>query len=209
MGIPMGMNFGLQKSTQCWKRKFRWLFTIEGSVSKVSSVSAPVLPPRKSARPNLQFKEFDVQHLTETIYFPSKPDWKPIPLSLYDLKCNDNPVFEWVRSAYDVDAGRWYPSLEIGRIPAWAGPLPVQPPQNDRYLLRGDSLKRTGFLTLFDGCGEALEEWVFENIWPQQINWGELEMSNSEIVTVDMTLRYDRAYEQQPTRTNVKSDQSC
>jgi len=187
--IPMGLNFGLQNSSQRFKRKFRWIFAIDDRGK--ATVAAPMLPPIKSSRPNINFKEFNVQHLTETIYFPGKPDWKPIPLSLYDLKCNENQVFKWIKSIYvpsEGKTGEWRPSLEKSSF---------------------GHFKRTGYLTLFDGCGFALEEWVFENIWPQQINFGELEMGNSDVVTVDLMLRYDRAYEREPARKTLESDQGC
>ena len=47
---------------------------------------------------------------------------------------------------------------------------------------------------MYDGCGEILETWTFENVWPNNIEWGELDMSDSSYVTIDLTLRYDRAY---------------
>ena len=50
---------------------------------------------------------------------------------------------------------------------------------------------------MYDGCGEMLEKWIFENVWPNNIEWGELDMSDSQYVTIDLTLRYDRAYWQQ------------
>ena len=47
---------------------------------------------------------------------------------------------------------------------------------------------------MYSGCGDVMEEWVYSNIWPNNIEWGDLDMSNQDVVTVEMTLRYDRAY---------------
>ena len=83
----------------CFKRKYRWLFKI----TDVSYDGVNALPPSKSARPSLSFKEMDAQHLNETLYFPSKPEWKPVNLVLYDVKNNSNvdPVWDWLTKIYD------------------------------------------------------------------------------------------------------------
>ena len=80
--MPQNMGLFSGFDTTCFKRKHRWLFEIE-DVSGDPAVSK-VLPPSKASRPNLQFKELEAQHVSETIYFPGKPDWKPITVTLYD-----------------------------------------------------------------------------------------------------------------------------
>ena len=42
--------------------------------------------------------------------------------------------------------------------------------------------------------GDILEQWIYENVYPSEINWGELDMDSSDVVVVEMTLRFDRAY---------------
>jgi hypothetical protein len=167
MGIPFD-------AAACWRKKNRFLFYIgERNIDPPAVVDDGVwaLPPQKGARPSLTFKETECQHLTETIYFPSKPDWKPISLTLYDIR-NTNPVFDWIKLCYDpTPAGQaaWFPSV-------------------------GNKFKKTASLYIYDGCGVQIESWIFENAWPQVAEWGDLDMSNSEVITVDVTLRYDRAY---------------
>lgn len=170
-GRSMGLFYGYEKS--CFKRKYRWMFTLPG-VAGDPNPSANVLPPSKASRPNLTFKEIEAQHISETIYFPGKPDWKPISITLYDNKNNYNPVFEYIRNYYD---------------PSFVGK------GNFKY---SSNLKiPKAKLELYSGCGNPIESWVFENVWPQQIEFGELDMSESGVVTVDLTLRYDRAWVQE------------
>jgi hypothetical protein len=164
----MGFDFGLEDPNLCLKRKFRWLFRIP----QVSSEGANTLPPEKGARPSLSFKEVEAQHLNEVIYFPGKPDWKPINLTLYDLKKNNNPIIEWLKQMYDPQSGAW----KIG------------------YGGGGQFKKDSATLEMYDGCGGIIESWTFENVWPNNIEWGELDMADSNYITVDLTLRYDRAY---------------
>jgi len=175
MGIPMGFaqdEWGDINKT-CFKRKFRWKFKIKDVMGE--GVSA--LPHYKGARPGLNFREMNGEHLNETIFFPSKPEWKQIPMTLYDIvKPDENPVFSWIKRAYNPkNCSGWFPA--------------VSP----------ESLKAIATLELFDGCGELLEVWTIEHAWPQNADFGDLEMNNSEIVTVDVNLRYDRAYITCPT----------
>lgn len=171
----MGMNMGMGKlgnSDLCMMRKFRWLFFIDG----VCDDGANALPPDKGARPSLSFKEIEVQHINEIVYFPGKPDWKPIQLTLFDLKMDNNPVFEWLASIYDVCGG----DDDEAEVSVWnAG--------------KGN-FKKNGKLRMFDGCGNIMEEWIFKNMWPNNIEWGELDMGNMDYVTVELMLRYDRAW---------------
>lgn len=183
----MGLDFGL--STRACKRKHRWLMTVSGVMGTSNDGGVSVLPPQKSARPNLAFKEMVARHLNEDVYYPAKPDWKPINLTLYDVKSDGNPenssenhpVFNWIRSVYvpidtpigggGIDRGTW------------------RPPVDNNFL-------RTADLALYDGCGTILERWVFEQAWPQNVNFQILDMGDSQIVTCDLTMRYVRAYVQ-------------
>ena len=165
----MGFDFGLEKPDLCLMRKFRWLFKID----EVCAQGVNSLPPEKGARPSLSFKEVEVQHLNEIIYYPSKPDWKPINLTLYDLKKNQNPVLNWIKEQYDTQNGTW----KVG----YGG--------DDRKFK-----KENATLEMYDGCGNVIETWKFINVWPNNIEWGELDMQDNNYLTIDLTLRYDRAY---------------
>jgi phage tail-like protein len=165
MGRNMSFDFGLGGMDVCFKRKFRWLFKIPD----ICADGVETLPPSKSARPNLTFKEAEVNHLTEIIYYPVKVEWKPISLTMYDILKPKHPVFEWIKNVYDPDEGTFNP----GGI---------------------EGFKKNCTLELYDGCGNVLETWRFENAWPQSVEFGELDMSSNDIVMLDITLRYDRAF---------------
>jgi len=171
-GRTMGLSFGLERADTCFKRKYRWLLKIDGVCGQDGSAGVQTLPPSKAARPSLSFKEMEVPHLNETLFYPVKPEWKPITLSIFDLKKNKHPVFEWLKTIYNPQEGKWKPSVTGGQ----------------------NGLKRRATLELYDGCGNTLEEWIFENAWPQGVEFGELDMGSSDLVTADITLRYDRAY---------------
>jgi hypothetical protein len=165
------MNFGenFDLSNNSFKRKFRWLLEIPD----VCGDKINTLPPSKSARPSISFKEIEVQHLSETIYFPGKPDWKPLNLTVYDVKTPDSshPIIKWISKLYEVDNFTF------------------------SYKKSCDGFK-VSFVNLFmfDGCGNKCETWTFESVWVQSADFGELDMSSSDVIYCDLTLRYDRAY---------------
>lgn len=168
MGISMGISKQLGGSEVALKRKFRWMMEIK----EVCGDQISVLPPNKGARPSLTFKESSVQHLNEEIFFPTKTEWKPITLILYDTSGKKHPVVEWLSKIYEInkESGfKWKPSI-------------------------GQQFKKDAKLKLYDGCGNVMESWVMQNAWPQSVEFGDLDMGSQEIVTVSVTLRYDRAY---------------
>lgn len=178
----MGLDFGLEKFDLKFKKKYYWMFFIKDVCAFDGGNGINVLPPSKAARPSISFKEMEAQHLNETIYFPGKPDWKPITLTLYEPVTNDNktkthPIFLWLQRIYNPQHGGWKPSI-----------TPADHRGTNNFKINSASLE------LYDGCGFILEQWRFESVWPQAIEFGNLDMGASEIVTCDVTLRYDRAY---------------
>lgn len=178
----MGLQFGLETNSfdetndrvaKTCLRRFRWLFKIEG----ISADGVQSLPPSQAARPNISFTESEARHLNENYFYPAKPDWRPVSLVLFDVfKSNEtgarkHPVFEWLQEAYDptIASGQnWYPAA--------------------------NGFIKQATLDMLDGCGTILETWRFEEVWPQAVDFGTLDMANNEILTCDLTLRYARAF---------------
>lgn len=178
MGIPggsMGLGFGLEKPTTIPKQKHRWLFYF----TDISAKGIGVLPPAKSARPSMSFKEIEVQHVTETIFFPGKPEWKTITLSLYDI-CSaynpkgEHPVMNWLKRLFDPESADYKFIIDEG---------------DD-----ANNFKLDAAVELYDGCGNCLEKWFLNNCWPQSCDFQDLDMGSSDVLLAEMTLRYDRAY---------------
>lgn len=167
MSRKMGLEFGLEDRTRCYKRKFRWLFRIP----EVSAVQINTLPPSKGSRPNLTFKEIEVQHASETVYIPGKPDWKPLTLTLYDVARGENPVFKWIKKLYDPQSG-----------------------DAIYKTMTQEGFAKRAELEMYSGAGDIIETWVFETVWPQAADFEDLDMGASDLCMVTLTLRYARAY---------------
>ena len=171
----MGMQMGLEGDGRYCKRQFRWMFTITNIVGDLgSSGSMQCLPPEKSARPNLAFKETNVQHLIEEVFYPTKPDWKPITITVYDLQKSTHPIWKWLIELYDPEQGDFnVPNINPGPTTGFI---------------------RECSLQLFDGPGNPIEQWIYEDCWPQAVNFQPLDMTQNGVVMCDITLRYARAY---------------
>lgn len=162
---------GLEKGQYC-KRQNRWMFIVDNILGDRQSINA--LPPSKAARPSLSFKEIEIKHAIEDVYIPGKPDWKPITVTVYDLKKRKHPIFSWIEEVYQPRYGIFkYPNNRPG--------------PNVGFF-------RECRLELYDGCGKRIESWIFEDCWPQSIDFQTLDYSAAEIVMCDITLRYARAY---------------
>jgi len=164
------MGIGILGSGNHCKRNFRWIFTIPDVTIEANGGGVDCLPPEKAARPNIQFKETSVRHQAEDVYYPAKPDWKPVSLTLYDIDTEVHPVFGWIREFYIPKNGAIYA------------------PNEQKFI------KKFVNLGMYDGCGNLVENWVYEDAWLQSANFQTLDYGDSGIVMCDITMRYARAY---------------
>lgn len=170
----MGIGFASQV---LFKRQNRFIMYIPGITHTVTGQRAisKVMVEEKSSRPNISFKEIEVPHLIETIYFAGRPDWKPLKVTLYDV-ANDNPAWDWVKANYAVDSNNNQVSVQY------------------KGSLAGSNFKRTIQIFMLDGCGNAIEAWTYMNAFPTDVEFGETDMTGNDVMKVNLTLRYDRAY---------------
>jgi hypothetical protein len=169
-------TMGISNPNLGFKRQMRFLFFVDG----VTPFGISAKSPLKSSRPAISFKELQFEHLSETISMPGKIEYKPINLTLYDTynpasrgsEGRNNGVWNWLKSYHDSSRAEYGFATSTG----------------------ANKFKRTAFLNMYDGSGCAIEYWVFENAWPQEVNYNEVDMSSNDVMTIDLTLRYDRAY---------------
>jgi len=171
--INMGLG-ALGGGSLVYKRKFRWTMSIS------YCAGAKVVPQefvKVGARPQLDIEETEINYLHGKTWIPGKAAWQTMALTYYDMAgtpasplaggATINNIFGWLASIYDIT--------------------------NSVSLYMGSHLQDyegQGQLYLYDGCGQAVEGWLLNHMWPQSVNFGELDMSSSEEVTVEMTMRY-------------------
>ena len=173
MSQPMGLGL-LGDPNIIFKRKFRWTFT----VTNICNGSAPNIAPnfvKVAARPNLEIEETQIDYLNARGWIPGKGFWNTIQVTYYDVAvtsavasgANILSIFTWIQSVYNYTN-------------------PVQLNNG----ARGADYYATGLLSLYDGCGGLLENWTLNNMWPTQIDFGELDYGSSDTCDIQLTLRY-------------------
>jgi len=171
--MPINMGLGrIGERSIVFKRKFRWTF----EVFDICGLGGDRIDPsfvKLASRPNISFEETEINYLNGKDWFPGKGTWETITVTYIDAAVDDlRPLYRWLASVYEFNNPV---TLKQGSRNNWAA---------------------TGVLTLFDGCGSEIEVWEMGNMWPQAINFGELDYSDSEFVTVELTLRYSNVFYQ-------------
>lgn len=166
-----------------FKRRFRWSLEIDYCTTG-STKSVPREFVKVAARPQIDIEETEINYLHGKFWIPGKGTWQTMTVTYYDVSANStffnspplgdtamtiNGLLGWIASVYDIT--------------------------NPTTLYMGSKLQDYQGLArifLYDGCGNALEGWLLQNVWPQAINFGELDMSSSDECTIELTLRYSQ-----------------
>jgi len=170
--MPINMGIGrLGGDDVIHKRKFRWTFAVERNNIGGGTRRVPASFVKVAARPNIEIEEVEINFLNAKTYIPGKGTWQSITITYFDVSVlgggGNEELWSWLASVYNF---------------------------TDNIGLGQSSVRRcyggTGVITLYDGCGNDLEQWRLFDCWPQAVNFGELDYSQSEEVTIDVTLRY-------------------
>jgi hypothetical protein len=81
------------------KRKFRWVFCIEGIDSFLM---------KSAARPSFSTEEFEIPYINHTRYLAGKTKFEQITVTLYDpiAPSGAQQVMEWIRTHFESISGR-------------------------------------------------------------------------------------------------------
>lgn len=175
MADQQDMGIGeLGFSNIVFKRKFRYLFKLSGWCDNAQNY-VPWHFVKLAARPNLSIEETEINFLNAKNWIPGKASWETITVTYIDIARSDGltmmPLYSWLGSAYN------FVNHEDGNTKYSQGSK------------RGD-YEATGEIWILDGCGNYLEYWELQHVWPTSVNFGELDYSSSEELTIELTLRY-------------------
>jgi len=170
MATTQQMGLGkLGGSSIIFKRKFRWTFQVTSQCTAIGSIPAYFV--KLASRPNISFEETEINFLNAKDWIPGKATWETITVTYYDIASQDmKPLYNWLSSVYNFSSTDQTKYAQMGT--------------------KKSDYACTGTLTMFDGSGNPLEEWTLNNMWPQAINFGDLDYSTSEESTIELTLRY-------------------
>jgi hypothetical protein len=165
-GVGAGPNHTVET-----RRKHRWLFRTLGKAAAGEFAAEVLVILKEASRPHPTFEEPEMHHNQEKSYFAGKHSWEPIKLVWYDGE-----------QAPDVSREMW--DWLNGVLGVHRGNIPVNKP---------NQYKKNGSLEMLMGDGTPSERWELFGCWPQDINWNTLDYADTEIQTIEVNMRIDRA----------------
>jgi hypothetical protein len=172
----MGLG-ALANPNAVFKRKYRWTFKLNTPCGEI-----PETIVKLASRPNLSIEETEINFLHGKMWIPGKASWETITVTYYDVVSGSADVvnlYNWLSSVYQFDKPNML-NQSSKRGSGFSGVLATN----------ATGYAANASLSLYDGCGTEMEKWELGHVWPQSINFGELDYSSSEEVTVELTLRY-------------------
>lgn len=159
------------------RRKHRWVFETLGRGTGQFS-QAELLLLQSASRPKIKFDEAEMHHNQEVAYFAGKHNWEPVTMTWYDSEqqpdCSRG-LYHWIETVCNLQ------SMAVA---------------HPRFY------KKDASLLVLDGTGQTTEQWSMIGTWPQACNWQELDYTSNELLTMECTMRFDRA-------VRARRDGSC
>lgn len=159
------------KSTAEIRRVHRWVFETLGPPEIITREICLVL--KEAARPKVNLEDVLMHHNQEEVHVAGKTSWDDISMTWYDVE-NDpdasDAMWSWFNKVNILEGG------QAGNVYA-----------PDEYKAHVTTLQ------MLNGMGEPNETWELYNGWPKDMNWGDLTYENSDLATVEVTYRIDRA----------------
>jgi len=157
-------------STAEVRRTHRWVLRSSTTLPNQEEVAVVL---KSASRPSLTFEEPPMHHNQEQVYFAGKHTWEAISLAWYDVEQKPNvskAMWDWI---------------EICTQFTGSNAASVAPPSKYKAT--------ESHLEMLDGMGTTTEDWAIYNGWPQQMNWGSLDYTSSDLQIIECKFRYDRA----------------
>jgi hypothetical protein len=153
-----------------FRRKHRWRVTTgEGMKTNKDWVYL-----QKAQRPHFKYDEPVVHHNEEEAWFAGKRHWEPITFTFYDNSSDGDisgDIVNWLGGGSGTAVGDW-PAAN------------TQDPS---------AYKKEIVMEMLNGVGTADETWTLQNAWAKEANFNDLDYTNTEIQTITVIVRYDRA----------------
>ena len=123
---------------------------------------------KKINRPSITFQEITLDHINVKRKIKGKANWENITCDLYDpvTPSGAQAVMEWVRLSHESVTGR------------------------DGY---SDFYKKDIRIKTLGPVGDIVEEWILKGAYCQTANFGPMDWSSSEPVSITMTIVMDYA----------------
>ena len=124
---------------------------------------------KKAKFPSVTFGEIVLDHINVKRKLKGKSMWNSISITIYDaiVPSAAQATMQWIRLHHESATGR------------------------DGY---SSQYKKDIKLQQLSGLGEVIEEWTLYGCYLQNVNFGSLDWSAEDVVTIEATLNYDYAF---------------
>ena len=180
MAATMGIG-KLGDPTTIIKRKFRY----DLAITPPNGITAiPTAFVKVANRPQLDIDELELQFLNASTWIPGKGRWQPLNITYIDTAnsgggnsttggntASMQGFYDWIASVYDFQGYATSDNLKQTERAGWAA---------------------TAIINMYDGCGSIVETWSLSGVWPQSVNFGDLDYGSPDECTIDLTIRFDK-----------------
>lgn len=151
------------------KHRFRVTVANFGNVPNLVDFTRQVV---SAGRPNIAFNEQAMHSYNNIVYYAEKPQWNSLEISLRDDI--NNKVSALVSAQLQKQMNHFTQSAAISHT-------------NYKFTMRLQTLD--GTMDTFN----TLEDWKLEGCYITTANYGDMDYSSSEAMTIALTIRYDNA----------------
>ena len=171
MGLSSQVNQKLTdfgKEANFWSEAYNW----EPKKAHQFVMAIDGIPSylvKASGKPTISNGEITLDHINVQRYVKGKSVWSNLTVTLYDaiVPSGAQAVMEWIRLHHESATGR------------------------DGY---SSFYKKDVALRQLSPLGEVIEEWQLKGTFITESNFGDLDWSTEDAVTISLTLRYDWAF---------------
>jgi len=137
---------------------------------------------RRVSKPSFDVGQSEHKFLGSTYYYPGAVTWSDVSCTLVD---SSSPDFDLLCNLLLRNAGYVDPNdvSTTGNV------------DNAGTISKATAVDALGSVLIkeLNGDGDVMGHWVLNNAWARSISFGDLDYSSEELMTVDVTLRYDWA----------------
>lgn len=172
-------------------RKFTFLLSLAGNPPLVAGGAPPNVPAaftvenyliKKVKRPGFEVSESEHKFLNHSFFYPGKLKWKEVTFTVVDIiSPNTSKRF-----------------LELLQNCGYRAPQgPTEPGNaNSQTISKLRSVEAIGrpIIRQIDADGRTVNEWFLKGAWIKDVEFGELDYDAEDLMSIDVTLRYDYAF---------------
>lgn len=133
----------------------------------------------KCTRPSPELDEIVIHNAQDEIYRPGKQKWNPIEFTFYEKlreESGNSSVDDVAERIY-----RWWGETMVDLTRSIHNPI--------------TNYYKNAHLQMLDGVGRPVWTYFLYECWPHKISPSDLSYSDSDIATISVTLRYNKARE--------------